>query len=309
VIGETRTRAKLAHLFMLGFAFFGAAGHPLARLAVVELHPLQLATASLVAGLACLIVLLVLTGRTGVLVRMSARDLGASAAIGSIGFFAFQIMTFSALARIPASVNAFLINTSVVYITILAAVALKERLSPGKIAGVIVALAGVPFVTFNQGFRVNGGVDLVGCLFSLLGAVSFATYSVLGKKLLVRNDPLVVTAIAVFAGTLMMGIMTALTVGYAGLLSVSPRAWVLAVIIGVTMNGLAYPLWFMSLRLLPASVISVYVYLTPLFAVALSYLILGERFGWLFWLGATLVLTGVVLADPPAGRRRVPSTG
>jgi hypothetical protein len=46
------------------------------------------------------------------------------------------------------------------------------------------------------------------------------------------------------------------------------------------------------------------VYLTPLFAVGLSYLILKESFGWLFWLGGALVLAGVILADPPWRKRR-----
>jgi drug/metabolite transporter (DMT)-like permease len=295
---------RIEHLFMLGFALFGAVGHPLARIVVRDIHPLQLALVSLSTGIGFLLLFMAATGRFHTLLSMSARDIGVSAAIGGIGFFAFQILTFSALARIPASVNALLINTSVVYITILAAVTLREKVAPWRIAGILVALAGVPFVTFNAGFRLDGRIDLVGCLFSIFGAVSFAAYSVFGKKLLERNDPLAVTAAAMLSGTILMAVLVSVSTGYRAVFSAPSRVWLLALTIGVTMNGLAYPLWFLSLRRLPASHISVYVYLTPLFAVALSYLILRETFGWLFWLGGALILTGIVLSDLPARRWR-----
>jgi drug/metabolite transporter (DMT)-like permease len=37
--------------------------------------------------------------------------------------------------------------------------------------------------------------------------------------------------------------------------------------------------------------------MTPLFAVVLSFLILRETFGLLFWMGASLILAGIVLSD------------
>ena len=289
---------------MLGFAFFGAIGHPLARIVIIEMHPLQLAVVSLLSGSVCLLAFVAASGRFPLLRRMSKKDLAASAGIGAVGFFAFQILTFSALARIPASVNAFLINTSVVYIAILAAATLGERLPPRRIAGVVLALLGVALIAFNRGFLVDGSIDMVGCLLSILGAVSFAVYSVAGKRLLNRNDPILVTTVAVLAGTVMMAALVTFSTGFGSMLSATPRAWLLASVIGITMNGLAYPLWFLSLRRLPASHVSVYLYLTPVFAVGLSYLILGETFGWLFWIGGTLILTAIVLTDPAPRRLR-----
>ena len=62
------------------------------------------------------------------------------------------------------------------------------------------------------------------------------------------------------------------------------------------MIGFACPMWFLSLRCLPVSQVSLYVYVTPLFAVLLSFLILHETFGWLFWLGGSLIFGGIVLS-------------
>ena len=58
------------------------------------------------------------------------------------------------------------------------------------------------------------------------------------------------------------------------------------ILLGVSMIGFAYPAWFETLKRLPASRASVFVYLTPVFAVILSFLILDERFTWLFYVGS-----------------------
>ena len=44
----------------------------------------------------------------------------------------------------------------------------------------------------------------------------------------------------------------------------------------------------------PASHASIYTYLTPVFAVILSLIILHERFSWLFWVGGALISGGII---------------
>jgi drug/metabolite transporter (DMT)-like permease len=73
--------------------------------------------------------------------------------------------------------------------------------------------------------------------------------------------------------------------------------FLLIVFLGITMIGIAYPLWFMCLKRLPAAHVSIYVYLTPIFAVILSLIILHERFSWLFWVGGVLILGGIIITN------------
>lgn len=255
-----KIRLRIEHLFMLIFAFFAALGHPLGRIIVREMHPIQLGTVTLLIGLVVLILYILFTGRLKSLFRIDKKDILLSAGIGVFGFFFFQILTFSALARIPASVNAFLINTSVVYISLLAAVFLKERIPLIRILAIALALMGVVLVVFNRGFRLERAAPLLGCLFSILGAIAFAIYSVFGKKLLQRNDPINVVAIAVFSGAVLLSIFTRFSIGYSSIVDIGGKTWLLTILLGATMIGLAYPMWFLSLRRLPASHVSVYLY-------------------------------------------------
>jgi drug/metabolite transporter (DMT)-like permease len=288
---------SLEYLSLLLVAFFWALGHPLGRMVLREVHPLQLASVNLVVGLASISAFLLASGRMRGLSRMSGGDLAGSLGLGVIGFFVYQICTFSALARIPASVNALLISTNVVFIALLSAAILKEQISWQRILGILVALGGVVLVTLNSGSALPGQVDLKGCLYSLGGALSFALYTVFSKRILQRNDPLIVAALALLSGAVALTALCAATVGFRSLFAASTQAWVLLLVLGSTMIGISYPLWFSSLKRLPASRVSLYIYLIPILAVVLSVIILQERFSWPFWIGGALVLAGIVVAN------------
>jgi drug/metabolite transporter (DMT)-like permease len=303
--GGQRFRLRLEYLLLTITALFWALGHPLGRIILREVHPFQLAAANLVVGFLSIFLYLLVSGQARGLLRLAGGDLAASLGLGVLGFFVYQICTFSALARIPASVNALLISSNVVIIVLLSVVVLKERISWQRILGILVALGGVVLVTFNTGLELGGRVNLQGCAFSIAAAVSFSLYTVFGKRLLARNDPLLVVTIALFSGALCLTALCAATVGFRSLFAASPRALELMLFLGITMIGIAYPLWFSCLKRLPAGNVSIFIYLSPIFAVILSMLILQERFAWPFWIGGALVLAGIVGANLVyAGDRR-----
>jgi drug/metabolite transporter (DMT)-like permease len=291
---------RIEYFLMLIVSFFWAIGHPFGRIIVSKVHPFQLGTVTLSTGFIGLLIFLTVSGRIKKISELSSRELFVSLGLGIFGFFCYQILTFSALARIPASMNAVLVSTNVVFIALLAALILKERILPIRIAGIAIALLGVILVTFNTGFTLGkdgGGINLLGCAFSLLAALSFSIYSVIGKKILTSNDPLVVAVLALFSGAVLLNIFTASTVGYADIFKAGWPTFLLMVFLGLTMIGIAYPLWFTCLKRLPASHASIYIYLTPVFAVILSLIILRERFSWLFWVGGACILGGIIITN------------
>ncbi|MGM0367779.1 MAG: DMT family transporter [Actinomycetota bacterium] len=288
---------RVEYFLMLIVSFFWAIGHPLGRVLANKVHPFQIAMVTLSAGFISLLIFLIISGKIKKIFMLPVRDLFLSLGLGVFGFFFYQILTFSALARIPASMNAVLISTNVVFIALLAALILKERIRLMRMIGIGVALLGAVFVAFNQGFSFEGSVDLTGCIFSLLAAFSFAIYSVIGKKILVSNDHLIIAALAIFSGAVLITILTAFTVGFSEIFNSGWQVFLIMVILGLTMIGVAYPLWFKCLKALPASHISIFIYLTPVFAVILSLILLNERFSWLFWVGVVFIMGGIFLTN------------
>ena len=302
---ERKNGFQIEYVLMLIVSFFWAIGHPLGRILLEKLHPFQLSTITLASGFIGLMIFLIITGRIRKLFKIPVRDIFISMGLGVLGFFLYQILTFSALDRIPASMNAVLVSNNVVFIAIFAAIILKERIRLAGIAGIILAVAGVVLVTFNQGFNLgngSGNISILGCSFSLLAAISAALYSVIGKKVLKENDPLIITAFAIFSGTVLLTILTASTVGFSGIAIAGWKINTISVLLGITMIGVAYPLWFICLKKFPATQISIYTYLTPVFAVILSLAILKEKFSWLFWLGGGLILLGIIITNTFSSR-------
>jgi drug/metabolite transporter (DMT)-like permease len=297
---KERGGIRIEYFLMLIVSFFWAIGHPFGRIIVRSVHPFQLGAVTLSTGFIGLLIFLIVSGRIRKISELSSRELFASLGLGVFGFFCYQILTFSALARIPASMNAVLVSTNVVFIALLAALILKERIMPARIAGIAIALLGVVLVTFNTGFSLGedrGGIDLLGCAFSLMAAFSFSLYSVIGKRILTSNDPLIVAALALFSGAILLNVFTTVTVGHSATINAGWPTFLLMVFLGLTMIGIAYPLWFTCLKRLPASHASIYIYLTPVFAVTLSLIILQERFSWLFWVGGACILGGIIITN------------
>jgi len=291
---------RIEYFLMLIVTFFWAVGHPLGRIIVRRVHPFQLGAVTLSTGFLGLMVFMLFSGRFRKYTQLTTGDTLVSLGLGIFGFFFYQILTFSALARIPASMNAVLVSTNVVFIALLAGLILKERIVPPRIAGIALALFGVIIVTFNRGFHMDTsgeGINLLGCALSLLAALSFALYSIIGKRVLARNDPLIVASLALFSGSVVLIIFAALTKGFSEVRVAGWQNFALMVGLGLTMIGIAYPLWFTCLKRLPASHASVYIYLTPVFAVILSLIILRERFSWLFWLGGAFILGGIIITN------------
>lgn len=281
---------------MLVVTFFWALGHPLGRIILREISPLQLGSINLVVGVLCLAVYLAFTGQLRSVFKLPAVDLVVSLSLGVFGFFMYQIFTFNALARIPASINAILISTNVILIAIFAEIFLRERVGRMRILGIFLAMIGVVFVIFNRGFNLEGNISVIGVVFSFSAAMVFALYSVFAKSILRRNEPIIVVFLALLSGAILLLLTTIISTGFTGVVESGFKILALSVILGIGMIGLAYPVYFSCLKRLPATHISIFIYTTPVFAVILSYLILNERFSWLFWFGSALVLSGIVTA-------------
>ena len=158
-----KKRIQIEHFLMLIVTFFWAIGHPLGRILLQKVHPFQLSTITLSSGFITLLIFLIISGRAKKLFKLPVKVIFISMGLGVLGFFLYQILTFSALDRIPASMNAVLVSNNVVFIAIFAAIILKERIKLPAIAGIILAIAGVILVTFNKGFSFgtdSGGISM-----------------------------------------------------------------------------------------------------------------------------------------------------
>lgn len=196
-----------------------------------------------------------------------------------------------------SATNSALISNISPLCGLLMAVALgQERLVGRRVAGMGLALVGVALVIQADGLGLRGD-GLIGDLFLVSSAFTWAAYNVFAVPLLRVYSPLKVTAWSMLIGSAAMGLLSPLGVRDWEVLDASAVAWLglaYSIVLGTIV---AQTLWTRTVRVLGASGTMVYGYLSPVLAVAFASALLGERLGLAQVVGAIFVLGGVTLAN------------
>ena len=184
-------------------------------------------------------------------------------------------------------------------VILLSPLVLRERLTARRLACAGAAVAGMAFVS---GVADGGGIsarDLSGVAFGLGAAALYATVILLNKKLQVE-DVYRKTAVQLTAATVALAPYVLLTEDFAAI-RLDARAAVLVLIVGVVHTGVAYAMYFGSMKRLRAQTIALLSYIDPVFALLLSAAVLHEPITPLGVLGAALILGSALVGE---GRRQ-----
>ncbi len=254
-----------------------ASGHPIGNIILRQINALQLAALSTLLSSITLLVALSATGGMTKVRSFSRSDLPLVAIAGLLQFTFYPIMTFSALARIPPAINAFLIGTSPILITVMSAFTSRERLSRLGYGGIALGFLGVSVVLFGGDLAPMQFASLatLGPLFSLGGAIFSASYTILGRRIMVRHDALPTTALANVIGAVVLFPAVMGTVGFTALIESSLMTKLLIGYWGI-FSGLGAFLYYFGLKRLAAPRTAPFIYLSPVFAAILSFFIVGE---------------------------------
>ena len=278
-------------------AFVWGSGHPIGKIILRELTPQQLSFLSSTLGGAALFVWLLLTRRLGRVSEIRGRVLLLTLVSGTIMFFLYPNLSFSALRLIPASANAILVASSTIFVAILAVVFLKEKLSGRAYLGIIVSFMGVALVVISteSGGLSLTGLSALGSLIAIMGAVASACYAILGRTLR-GYDALSVTVLGAFFGSILQGGMLLGSSGFGQMLQASPTTYLLVAYWGI-FSGLGYVAYYYCLGRIEATRASSFIYLSPIFATVLSVLILSEQLSVIFLCGLAFTLGGIWLTQ------------
>ena len=201
-------------------------------------------------------------------------------------------------------VNSSIIGSSSVFVSLLVAALLfrQEQLTGRKLLGCAIGFAGVVLVNLNQGSL--GSFHLTGEGFIFLSTVSYAFSSVFLKRFSSEDNPVLLSGWQFVVGGLVMILCGAALGGRVA--PQSPAALLMLFYLGC-ISAVAYSLWGILLKYNPVSRVTIFSFMTPVFGVLLSTLLLGERSGgaWPVTLGAlTLVCCGICIVNGPQQKKR-----
>jgi drug/metabolite transporter (DMT)-like permease len=228
------------------------------------------------------------------------KDWGIFFILGFVGVFLCYVFTFTALTFTTASEGGILINLDAVFIAILSILFLKEKKNLVlKFVGFAIALIGMILIVtageFTYGVLTSS--RLFGDFLIIASAVCWAVFSVIGKTVMDRVEPVLVTGLSFAIGAPMLAIMSFAIEDVGLVLVASVISWSCVFYLGIA-NSIATLLFFICLkRTKEASRVSVFFLLIPIFVPILAYFIIGELITYFTIAGAILIIFGIYFVE------------
>lgn len=268
------------------------------RYAVLEAPPLAIAVWRFLLASASLLALV--AWRNGGLPRPTRREWRLIFGLGVTGIFLYNLCFLYGLQRLAAGHAALVVALNPVIVTVAAAWLAHEHLTPRKAIGSAVALAGCLTVIGHgsplaplQGEFGLGEILIVGC------ALSWAAYTLIGRRATKTLSPLVATAYSSAIGWAML-LATALLDRPAALMpTYSPLVWTCILFLALLGTTLGFTWFNEAVARIGAARASIFINLVPVAAVLQGAWLLDERLGLPVLAGGALVLIGVALTQPP----------
>ncbi len=292
---QDQSTPGVAAIAAMGAAVFFGASVVATKFVIADIAPVTLAFVRYVIGALC-IALLALATRSFSLQRT---DLVGTCALGALFFGVFPWLFSASLGYIPASVGAIILATMPLLTLMIAAGLGYEPLTGRKVAGTLLALAGVAVAMASQ---VSLGdlswTDLIigaGLMFgtSLCGAL----YNVLSRPFLQRNNAIGFTAVSMIAGAVFL-MPFAVWATRSGGWPTPDGAGALAILfLGTLGGGIGFFMWIWALQRTTPTRVAVFLAMNPVTAILLAAVLLDEGLAASLGLGLALVLSGIALVN------------
>lgn len=284
------TRRLKADLSLGLISFIWGATFVVIKSALTDVSPLVFILLRF--ALASLLLLLLLRGRA------SLRQAGLVKAGALVGFFlcAGYIFQTVGLVYTTPTKSAFITALSVALVPLTLVVVLRRRLGSGAVAGAALAVVGLYFLTVPPGELTMGRGDLI----TLVCSLAFAAHIVAVGHYAPRFG---------YAGLAVLQVGAAFVVAAAALpvaatagweiprLVWTPRVFGALVVTAVFATALAFAVQSWAQQFTSPTHTAILYSLEPVFAALTSYVVFAEQLSGRGWLGAGLILAGVLVAE------------
>ena len=216
--------------------------------------------------------------------------------LSGLGVGANWIFLFEAYKYTTVSIATLSYYCAPIFVTIMAPIILKEKISLIKFLCVCTAMIGMLcIVGTNKGSIGEGYNHFLGIIYGLTAAVGYASVILMNKFIKGLKGVETTVTQLVFASILLLPYVM-ITSGF-DFSKMTGISWGYMIFLGIVHTGFAYALYFSSLKELKGQTIAVLSYIDPITAVLISALFLGEQLTMFQIIGGVLILGSIFISE------------
>lgn len=235
--------------------------------------------------------------------RLTQRKWLFLVAMAGTGIALNQLTFIGGMARSTVAHTGLIVALGPVMVLIIAVVIRLEALTAGKLAGMLIAFAGVGILTIDKAGQGGAG-QTTGDLILLASTLVFAIFTVLVKEVADHFDTLTLNTLIFALGAIMLLPFCARAVARTHWAALTPEAWWGLIFMVVFGSVISYLLFAYVMTELAASRVAAFNYLQPVIASGLGIWVLSERLTSKVLIGGSIILAGVYLTERERGEVR-----
>ena len=231
--------------------------------------------------------------------KVETRDLPKIFLAAFLGYFVTQLTFLVAIPEITPMHCSIISSLSPIYTMFIAALVLKEPITFRKAGGVLLSLSGILFLIFNNTGNAGGGMEssIFGIVLMIINGFAFSLYLGAFRPLIARYS--IITFMKwIFLFSALMSLPLSLKEIATLQWNTIPQVqlWELAFLI-ICATCICYFLIPLGQKRIRPTLVSMYSYVQPIIATAISIIAGMEMLSWQKILAALMVFAGVFVVS------------
>jgi len=216
--------------------------------------------------------------------------------LGLINIPINQFLFFLAIEKTTAPNVSLAYALTPIFVFIIAIFYLREKVKLIKLIGIIIAMIGTIILLSEKGFKFSYN-GILGDILALTASLSWAFYTIIGKNLTSKYNPIYITGLTMIIGWLLYLPIFIFSDIHLVNYNISIKSWLQLLYLGAFTSAIGYAIWYYALTKIEASKLSVFNNIQPALTTLLSFLFFSTPITIYFVIGGTLIISGVYLTQ------------
>jgi len=239
--------------------------------------------------------LLTIALASGINLRVSRGDGWRLFGLGLLANAIYQSIFIMGMAHTRTGNAALIVATSPLFIAVISRIRKQEYFARRGLVGLMLALAGIVMVILSGQSVVEFGETIVGDCLLVLSTICWSLYTVLAKRLVNSYGAMKATTIMMVMGTPVFLVICAPSLIEQDWARVRPESWAGLVYSALFAIALAHFIWNYAVRKIGSTRTAIYSNVTPVTAMIIAWVALGERPTMGQVAGAAIIFLGLYL--------------